>query len=218
MRMGKRKAGKWANTYRPDEPTPRPQRKESKLVKPIQNPRPQSNGNPPRGGQATLGLFGVPGGSTRRIPPPAVPAPTQPKAAAVRQDDRARVVHGQTFGQRRARIQALVSRPLPPPAATPAAPVVHLRQGSFAAFVRLANRERRPVEDVLAEWLADCATLIGRDELFEGSSFTMTPAMHRAARASDERERRGRVDDEHADYLHRSCGAGYVEITLAMEG
>ena len=82
----------------------------------------------------------------------------------------------------------------------------------------MAKRERRPVEDVMAEWLTDCAKLIGRDELFEGSSFAMTPAMHRAARASDERECFGRVDDEHADYLHRSGGAGYVEITLAMAG
>lgn len=149
---------------------------------------------------------------------PPLPLPPSPKLPPPRQDDRARVVHGQTFSQRRARIQALVNRPLPPPAATPAAPVVHLRQGSFAAFVCLAKRERRPVEDVMAEWLADCAMLIGQDGLFEGSSFAMTSAMHRAARASDERERHGRMDDEHADYLHRSSGAGYVEITLAMEG
>ncbi len=217
MRMGKGKAGKWANTCRP-EPTTHPQRKESKLVQNSNNHRPQHNGNPPRGGQATLGLFGVPGGSTHHSQPSATPTPIQPKVSALRQDDRARVVHGQTFAQRRARIQALVNRPLPPPAAIPATPVVHLPQGSFAAFVRLAKREQRPVEDVMAEWLADCAALIGRDELFEGSSFAMTPAMHRAARASDERERHGRVDDEHADYLHRCNGTGYVEITLAMEG
>ena len=216
--MGNEKAGKWANTYRPDEPTTHPQRKESKLVQNLQNPRPQRNGNPPRGGQATVGLFGVPGSSTLHSQPSAAPTPIQPKVSALRQDDRARVVHGLTFGQRRARIQALVNRPLPPPAATSAAPVVHLRQGSFAAFVRLAEREQRPVGEVITEWLTDCARLIGRDELFEGSSHAMTPAMHRAARASDEREHRPHLDDEHAEYLHRCAGAGYVEIVLAMEG
>ncbi len=184
----------------------------------LQNHRPQRNGNPPRGGQATLGLFGVPGSSTPHSQPSAAPTPIQPKVSAPQQDDRARVIHGQTFAQRRARIQTIVNRPLPPPAATSAAPVVHLRQGSFAAFVRLAEREQRPVGEVMTEWLTDCARLIGRDELFEGSYHAMTLAMHRAARASDERERHGRVSDENADFLHRCGGGGYVEITMAMEG
>ncbi len=187
-------------------------------MQPIRNRRLSCNANPPRGGQATLSLFGVPGSSTRHGQPPAAPAPVQPKAATPRQDDQARVFYGQTFGQRRARIQALTNRPLLAPATIPTAPVVHLRQGSFAAFVRLAKREGRPVEELVSEWLAHCAVLIERDELLEGSSFAMTPAMHRVARASDERESHGPVDDEHSEYLHRCCGTGYVEITLAMEG
>ena len=57
-----------------------------------------------------------------------------------------------------------------------------------------------------------------RDELFDESPVQMTPAMHAAARAADERDRRGYVDDEEAEFAHRCAGAGYVEITLAMEG
>ena len=57
-----------------------------------------------------------------------------------------------------------------------------------------------------------------RDELFDDSAVQMTPAMHAAARAADERNCRGYVDDEEADFAHRCAGAGYVETQLAIEG
>ena len=97
------------------------------------------------------------------------------------------MIDGLTFSQRRARIRALVSRPLPSPPPVPL--VLRLQTDKFTAFVRFSECEQRPVNEVMEEWLSDCARLIGRDELFEGSSHAMTPAMHRAALASDERER-----------------------------
>lgn len=103
-----------------------------------------------QGGQASLGLFGIPGIS---FPQPRAKAPAPAVAA-------------------------------------------HLR------------RDRREVSVRPSE----------RDELFDGSPVQMTPAMHAAAGAADERDRRGYVDDEEADFAHRCAGAGYVEAQLAIEG
>ncbi len=69
----------------------------------------------------------------------------------------------------------------------PPLPCVTVRRGTFQAFVCLSDREQYPVEEVMAEWLADCARLIGRDELFEDSAVAMMPAMERASAESDAR-------------------------------
>ena len=101
----------------------------------------------------------------------------------------------------------------------PAARTLHIRRGTFQAFVRLSEQEVRPVEDVMAEWLHDCGALIEQNELAEvyGDARQSTPAMRLAAHASDERERSGYVDDEEAAREHAALGAGYVELQLAVD-
>ena len=94
---------------------------------------------------------------------------------------------------------------------------VHLRRDKFQAFVRLSDREQRPVEDVLTEWMSECAALIGRDELFEGSAIQTTPAMRATARASDAREAYRTDTEDKADFLFRTSGNEEAEITLAIE-
>lgn len=56
------------------------------------------------------------------------------------------------------------------------------------------------------------------DELFDGSPVQMTPAMRRAAYASDMREAFPQHwDDEAADFAHRCAGAGYIDAVLARD-
>ena len=90
---------------------------------------------------------------------------------------------------------------------------VHLRRDKFQAFVRLSEREQRPVDEVLTEWVSECALLIGRDELFEGSAIAVTPAMRAAAHAlSDERESRRTDADDAADFWQRVAGDEPVTV------
>lgn len=77
----------------------------------------------------------------------------------------------------------------------------------------------RPVEEVLEEWIADCASLIRQsEEEVYGDARPSTPAMQRAAAAADEHERHPYPDEEAAADEYAALGAGYVEITLAAEG
>ena len=110
------------------------------------------------------------------------------------------MIDGLTFSQRRARIRALVSRSLPSPPPVPL--VLRLQTDKFTAFVRFSECEQRPVNEMMEEWLSDCARLIGRDELFE-AIYGMTPAMHRAALASDDASV-GLLEPRHADFSHRT--------------
>jgi hypothetical protein len=74
-----------------------------------------SSANPRRhslGGQASLGLFGV----TDRCH--AERAASIVKAQTPQADDRPRIIGGLSFGQRRARLQAIMSRPAPKPVPT----------------------------------------------------------------------------------------------------
>ena len=77
-------------------------------------------------------------------------------------------------------------------ALVPAQRTLTIRRGDFQAFVRLSEREVRPVEEVMAEWLADCAHLIGSQvpDEFDGCGLARpcTPSMRLAAEASDARE------------------------------
>ena len=138
------------------------------------------NRNPHRGGQATIGTFGIPGGIRDRV---SRPAPAKPAA--------------------------------PAPVAG-----IKLRSDRFQAFVRLSEREQRPVEEVMGEWMAECANLIQQAEFADtyGDALPSSNAMRLAAIQADERGRRADVDDEQADFARRCAGAGFVEFTLAMEG
>ena len=89
--------------------------------------------------------------------------------------------------------------------------------------MRLSEREVRPVEEVMAEWLADCANLIGSqvpDEFNDcGLARPSTPSMCLAAEASDAREERAWRDnlaliDEDGGGTHPAL----VEFLLAVEG
>ncbi len=99
-------------------------------------------------------------------------------------------------------------------------------QASIGLFGILSVRARRSQAKAPAPAVATdlrdryeaSMRLSERDELFDDSAVQMTPAMHAAARAADERERHGSVDDEEADFAHRSAGAGYVEAQMAIEG
>jgi hypothetical protein len=93
------------------------------------------------------------------------------------------------------------------PAAAPAtsAVTVKLERDRFKLFERIAARENRPVQAVVAECLNGCAIQVARIE---------AQNIRLAAAASDARERNGYEDDELA---HRSAGAGYVEVCLALD-
>ena len=86
------------------------------------------------------------------------------------------------------------------PGTTPAPCTLFIRRDKFAAFMRLSEREVRPVEEVMREWVHDCADLIHQREFAHryGDAQPLTPAMRLAAIHADERERSGYVDDEAA--------------------
>ena len=188
----------------------------------VQNHNEHSNSNSPRGGQASISLFGCPGadGQSHNQSHPI----TKPVSARLPHRFR---INGALNSFDRDGLTDAHYAPPSKPVAGPQAPLailppslgmtVRLRRDKVQAFVRLSQREKRPIEDVMAEWLADCAALIGRDELFEGSASAMTPAMYSAARRSDERVRNGRMGDGEAEFAHRCQGTGYVEIVLAMD-
>ncbi len=97
-----------------------------------------------------------------------------------------------------------------------------LRRDRFEAFARLADRETRPVEDVLSEYLADLGNHVQQEELFaqdeeRPGARRLTQAMRLARHAAEEQERSLSVDDEACEEARRYAGAGYVEITLAVE-
>ncbi len=97
---------------------------------------------------------------------------------------------------------------------------LHLPTGSFLAFLRLADREQRPVGQVLAEWLGDCARLIVEADLFDEEAPLQAPLVTNAMRLARHREeqadRSAFVDDEISAYEFYSQGAGYVEAQLAL--
>ena len=169
----------------------------------LQNVRRDSNRNLPTGGQASIGLFGLLGCSRRAATAqPAAPIARRVQVPVHQAGRLASVTpHLLTIGMDRSAC-------------------VHLHTGSFQAFVRLSEREQRPVEEVMAEWMADCANLIRQAEFADtyGDALPSTNAMRLAAIRADERERSAHVNDEQADAERRCAGAGYVEITLAMEG
>ena len=206
-------------------------------TKPTQGLRPPSVSSDSRcslGGQAGgAGIFGCHGAlrfnAARKTKgeagtPAPLPSPFQG-------DDPPSRIGGLTFGQRRARISASVAAAaiasrkghetataaVPP--ATAERHTLTIRRSNFAAFLRLSEREVRPVEDVMSEWLADCASLIREDEIpdLHADPVTRTPAMVRAATASNAREehewhrRADMIEDGH---VHPAL----VEITLALEG
>ena len=149
-----------------------------------------------RGGQASLGLFGISGSD-------------HPHRAAVKgngngakkTDDRPRIVNGLTFSQRRSVICSRVD----------------------LAAVSLGAYERRPVpagssmESLIAA--AHARKAAHNDEEAVPKATPATPAMLAVARASDMREAfPHHADDEEADFAHCSAGVGYVEHLMALEG
>ena len=96
---------------------------------------------------------------------------------------------------------------------------IQLRRDRFEAFQRLAEREVRPVEEVLTSYLADFANLIQQRDFADAfgdelPTAPMTQAMRLAAQAEDERERSLYVDDEAAAYEYYAQAAGYVDVTV----
>ena len=114
----------------------------------------------------------------------------------------------------------------------------------LAVFATLATVEQRPVVEVIEECLADMAAHLARtrhslhldaqdraeldayldslerqerEEDERATRTATTPQMRLAALASDERERRGDVDDEEAAREHAALGAGYVELQMAVD-
>lgn len=102
--------------------------------------------------------------------------------------------------------------------------LLRLRYSFFEAFARVAEREVRPVEDVLNEFLADLGNHVHQRELVEvyGDEEVPTPpvtqAMRLARHASEQAERYEGADDEHEELARRYAGGGYVEMVLAVEG
>ena len=165
----------------------------------------------PRGGQAGIGLFGTPGFNAPRQPLPRTPRASRIKGAL------------NSFSSDGLTAAAYAKPAAPasvPPVSTATTSTVHVRRGNFQAFVRLSEREQRPVEEVMGEWLADCANLIRQSDFADAygdPAPVFTPAMRAAARASDERESRRTDADDHADFLARCGGEDAVGITLSIE-
>lgn len=121
--------------------------------------------------------------------------------------------------------QPFTAPPAPAAVQPSVSATVHVRRGKFQAFVRLAEREVRPVEEVLGEWIGECANLIRQrdfaeaygDDLFDETPTATTPAMESAARASDAREMYRTDADDHADFLARNGGEDCVGITLSIK-
>jgi hypothetical protein len=183
------------------------------------------------GGQTTLGRYpgvrrwatpaptkaeeAVSAARSQAAPAQAVQAPAKPFSC---RQPRSRIA-GLSYGKYRVieegvkaedAHKAKMKAALAPVAAAPvsSAPLtVPLTRERFTLFERTATREQRPVGDVIAEWLDRAAKRLTKEE-----------AMHRAAAASDAYERRGYVPDEEAEFAHRSAGAGYVEVQLALVG
>ena len=153
----------------------------------VQKRRVVSNQNPAaisRGGQASLGLFGC-GSITGR--------PLRPFQALA--DDQARRLGGLSFGQRRARVAALIVPPAP------------------AAIAPLANPPC--METLMTKYRRHPKA----EPVFEEDTTTSkaTPAMLAAAAASDAREAFAHVhDEEHADFLFNPHGAAAVEAMCAL--
>ena len=119
----------------------------SRVTVPPQHPRPHL------GGQHTLGLFGVPGFCAAG---PSVSDAIEARRTQIeRPEAEARPAQGR---------RVIVTAPVP--LAVNGASV-HLPTSSFLPFLRLADSQQRPVGEVLAEWLGDCARLIGEADLFE---------------------------------------------------
>ena len=190
----------------------------------LQNQRQESKSNPPRGGQHTLTLFGIPG--ERSKPRPGAQGATvrsrySPQALAAREAaDKAATEQMRAF---RANLAAKypASRPAgalpvasPAQVATVASLCLHLklRRDKYEAIAQVAEREVRPVEDVLNEYLSDLGHHVQQEQLAEvyedqepPTGQPLTQAMRLARYASEERERSLYVDDEAA-----------VEITMAV--
>ena len=156
-----------------------------------------------RGGQASLGLFGIAGAGRARVADARrqqgkAPAEVPAQGQAPQADDQPSRVGGLTFSQRRS---VILSR-------------------TDVAAVSLRTYERRAVpagpsmESLIA---AARARTAAQDE--EAAAPKATAAMLRAAHAADMREAFPHFhDDEQADFARRCAGAGFVEATLAMEG
>ena len=219
----------------------------------LQNRSVVSNQNPvaPRGGQASgPGLFGLPGATKRSIQvsvPMLTPLAGESDAALSRRQERAAAARSPEtqLDRLKAHFAAKDAAKQKPVAVAPPAPLaltLKITRERMAVFATLATIEARPVDEVIAECLADMAAhltrtrsrlrldeadrvsleryldSLERDEEERAGEGT-TSAMLAVAAASDAREAFPHFyDDEAADFAHRCAGAGYVETTLAMEG
>ena len=220
----------------------------------VQNRSVVSNQNPAaaRGGQArSPGLFGLPG-ATKRLAqanaPTLAPLAGESPASLIRRQERAAAARSPETQLERAKafFAAKPAAKQKPVAVAPAAPLaltLKITRERMAVFATLATIEQRPLDEVIAECLADMAAHLTRtrarlhldeagrvsleryldglerDEEERAAREGTTPAMLAVAAASDAREAFPHFqDDEAAEYAHRCAGAGYVEATLAMEG
>ena len=97
---------------------------------------------------------------------------------------------------------------------------VHLHTPAFLTFLRLADSQHRPVGEVLAEWLSDCAKLIGEADLFDEAPLRaplLTNAMVLARHREEQAAASTFVDDEITAYEFYAAGAGYVDAQLAQD-
>ena len=214
---------------------------------------PSSNHLRPIGGQASSpGLFGLPGATKRSaqnqtsvLTPLVGESQTslnhrQERAAAARSPE-TQLERAKAFFAAKDAAKQKPAVAVAPPA--PLALTLKITRERMAVFATLATIEARPVDEVIAECLADMAAhltrtrrslqldpadrvsleryldSLERDEEERTARESTTSAMLAVAAASDAREAFPHYhDEEAAEFAHRCAGAGYVETMLAIEG
>ena len=98
--------------------------------------------------------------------------------------------------------------------------LLRLRGDRFQVFARLADRERRPVEEVMLEWMSDCARLIQDADLF-GEDAPPPPrisnAMMMARYYSEQRESGVDRSYEPDAYEFYQPQGHFAEVQLALD-
>lgn len=193
----------------------------------IQSPDEQPT-NRNHGGQATLGLFGLPGSrpSTRpeAKPEPAALSPFVGESPASIQRRTARrdaaLAQAARFARLEARLKESLNKAaaikLPAPAATEIVPDLLLDGEQYAELERIARVEDRSVNALIR--LATREFVERRAAKQEETEPKATAAMNAVARARDMREAFPHItDDEQAEFQFRCLGGGYVDIQLAQD-